>query len=93
MVLLIELPSSRFTLVDYETLVEEPEAETRRLLEFCGLDFEQACLDFQENTAPVATASVAQVRQPMYRSSVDRWKRYQPQLEPALEILRKAGRL
>lgn len=87
------LPSSRFTLVDYETLVEEPEAETRRLLEFCGLDFEQACLDFQENTAPVATASVAQVRQPMYRSSVDRWKRYQPQLEPALEILRKAGRL
>ena len=88
-----QLPPSRFTLVDYETLVEDPNGEIRRLLEFSGLEFEQACLDFQDNSAPVGTASLAQVRQPIYRSSVDRWKRYQSELEPALEVLRKAGRL
>ena len=63
----------------------------RRLLDFCGLEFEPACLNFHENAAPVATASAAQVRQPLYRSSLDRWKRYRPQIDPALEILVKAG--
>ncbi|MCA8903785.1 MAG: sulfotransferase [Hyphomonas sp.] len=85
------LPASRFTVVDYETLIDNPEAEIRRLLEFSGLSFEQACLDFQDNPAPVATASVAQVRQPIYTSSRGRWKRYEAPLRPALRILRERG--
>ncbi|KCZ94102.1 tetratricopeptide repeat-containing sulfotransferase family protein [Hyphomonas johnsonii] len=85
------LPKSRFMVIDYENLVENPGAETRRLLTFSGLAFEQACLDFHGNAAPVATASVAQVRQPMYTSSKGRWVRYREQLQPALEILRENG--
>lgn len=87
------LPASRFMVIDYENLVDNPEAETRRLLEFSGLDFEPECLDFQNNAAPTATASVAQVRQPIHTSSKGRWKRYQAQLQPALKILREHGRL
>jgi hypothetical protein len=85
------LPPDRFTEVHYERLVDDLEPEARRLLDFCGLQFEPACLNFHENAAPVATASAAQVRQPLYRSSLDRWKRYRPQIDPALEILKKAG--
>jgi tetratricopeptide (TPR) repeat protein len=85
------LPSNRFTEVHYERLVDDLEPEVRRLLDFCGLKFEPACLTFHENAAPVATASAAQVRQPLYRSSLDRWKRYRPDIDPALEILKKAG--
>jgi hypothetical protein len=85
------LPASRFTIVDYEILVESAEMEIRRVLDFCGLDFEQACLDFHENAAPVSTASVSQVRRPMYSSSKGRWKRFEAQLEPALKILRAHG--
>lgn len=87
------LPPSRFTVVDYEDLVDNPEAEIRRLLEFSGLTFEPACLQFHNNPAPVATASVAQVRQPIYTSAKGRWKRYRAPLEPALKILRERGRL
>ena len=72
------LPPDRFTELHYERLVDDLEPEVRRLLDFCGLEFEPACLNFHENAAPVATASAAQVRQPLYRSSLDRWKRYRP---------------
>ena len=75
-------------MIDYETLIERPDSEIRRLLDFSGLAFEPACLEFQNNPAPVATASVAQVRQPIYATSSGRWKRYQAHLEPALKILR-----
>lgn len=87
------LPSSRFTVMDYERLVDQPENEIRRLLAHCGLPFEQDCLDFQNNAAPVATASVAQVRKPIYKSAIGRWKQYQDHLEPALAILRQSGLL
>lgn len=87
------LPSQRFTVMDYENLVGAPETQIRRILDFCNLDFEPACLSFQDNTAPVGTASVAQVRQPLYSSAVGRWKRYEAHLESALEILRERGKL
>ncbi|MFS8063231.1 MAG: tetratricopeptide repeat-containing sulfotransferase family protein [Luteimonas sp.] len=77
--------------LDYETLVDEQEASTRRLLEFCGLHWDAACLDFQDNAAPVATASAVQVRSPMYRSAVGRWRRYEPQLGELLQLLHEAG--
>lgn len=85
------LPAERFRVVKYENLVTDFEAEVRSLLDFCGLVFEPACLDFHENTAPVATASAAQVRQPLYTSALARWKRYRPALDPAIAILVEAG--
>lgn len=85
------LPASRFTVIDYETLVDSAESEIRRALDFCGLEFEQSCLDFHENAAPVSTASVSQVRRPIYSSSKGRWMRFETQLEPALKILRARG--
>lgn len=85
------LPADRYCDVHYEHVVADIEGETRRLLDFCGLPFEAACLDFHENTAPVATASAAQVRQPLYGGSVARWKRYAPGMAEALDILEAAG--
>ncbi len=81
----------RFTTVRYEELVDKPEQETRRLLEFCNLPFEEACLSFHRNTAPVSTASSVQVRQPLYRSAVDRWRKYGDNLRPLMEALEAQG--
>jgi tetratricopeptide (TPR) repeat protein len=87
------LPKDRFCEVRYEAIVDDLEGEARQLLDFCGLTFEPACLTFHENAAPVATASAAQVRQPIYRSALGRWKRYRPGIDPALKVLVAAGRL
>jgi tetratricopeptide (TPR) repeat protein len=64
--------------VDYEELVADLEGMARRMLAWCGLDWEPACLAFHEVQRPVRTASVLQVRQPLYSRSVARWKRYEP---------------
>lgn len=81
------MPADRFTVVEYERMVAEQEAETRRLLEFCGLGFEPECLQFHANPAPIATASSVQVRKPIYASSVDRWKKFGPKLAPLEAIV------
>ena len=70
--------------VDYEALVQNQEAETRRLLDYCSLPFEKACLSFHETARAVNTASSEQVRQPIYASALHAWRRYSHQLE-ALE--------
>jgi tetratricopeptide (TPR) repeat protein len=70
------LPKDRFMEVNYEDIISHQESQTRRLLDFCGLDWEDACLNFHENKAAVSTASSVQVRQPLYSSSIGRWKRY-----------------
>jgi len=75
----------------YEDLVADQEASTRRLLEYCGLPFETACLEFHRNTAPTATASAAQVRRPLYASSVGRWQAYERQLAPLADFLTDNG--
>ena len=85
------LPADRFIQVHYEKVVDNLEAEARRLLDFCGLPFEPGCVDFHRNAAPVATASSAQVRKPLYRTSLDRWKRYRPGIDPALGVLVEEG--
>lgn len=85
------LPNERYCEVSYEDIVADLEAEVRRLLTFCGLEFEEACLRFEENASPVATASAAQVRLPIYASSVGRWRRYRPLIDPALDILVAGG--
>ncbi len=62
--------------IDYEELVSDLERESRRLIEFLGLGWEPACFDFHLTERPVLTASAWQVRQPLYRRSVGRWRRY-----------------
>jgi hypothetical protein len=81
------LPADRFMEVRYEDIIHDQEGETRRLLEFCGLDWEEACLRFHENEAPVSTASSVQVRQPLYSNSIGRWKRYGKKLDTLREAL------
>jgi hypothetical protein len=76
------LPKSTILDMVYEELVDDQEAQSRRLIEFCGLDWQDACLEFHKNDRPVKTASIAQVRKPMYKSSVARWERYGKHLEP-----------
>jgi len=87
------LPPQQFTVVHYERVVADLETEARRLLDFCALPFETQCLTFHENAAPVATASSAQVREPLYTTALGRWKRYEAGLKPALDILEAAGAL
>jgi hypothetical protein len=60
----------------------DTEAEVRRLLDYCGLPFEEACLRFFENERPVRTASSEQVRQPIYKDGVEQWKNYEQWLDP-----------
>jgi hypothetical protein len=62
--------------IDYEETVADLEGVARRLVAWCGLDWESACLAFHEGQRPVRTASVSQVRQPIYQRSVARWKHY-----------------
>jgi len=73
--------------VDYEALVRDQEGMTRRLLEFCGLPWDPACLNFYESSRTVATASSSQVRKPLYSSSVERWRNYEEWLAPLKEAL------
>ena len=73
--------------VVYEHMVEDTEAEVRRLLDHCGLPFEASCLRFFENARPVRTASSEQVRRPIYREGVDHWQHYAPWLGPLQSAL------
>jgi tetratricopeptide (TPR) repeat protein len=77
--------------VHYEDVVDRTEHEARRLVEFCGLPWDARCLAFERNTAPVATASSAQVRRPIYRSGLERWRHYERELEPLRALLAAAG--
>ena len=81
----------RLVELGYESLVNEPERTLRAVLDHCGLPWEAACLEFNRNPEAVATASAVQVRQPIYASSVGRWRRYQAHLAPALTVLAAAG--
>jgi tetratricopeptide (TPR) repeat protein len=74
------LPADRFIELDYEALVADPEPHTRRLVAACGLPWDDACLAHHDNPNPIATASMWQARQPVYRTSVGRWRRYEPWL-------------
>jgi len=86
-----ELIPDWFYEVEYEALVANPEPETRKLIEACGLPWEDACLSPQKNDRKVETLSVFQARQPITKSSVAGWKRFEKDLEPMLDELRKRG--
>jgi len=85
------LPAHVFYEVDYENLVSDMESEVRKLLAFSGLEWDPKCLDFQQNQRAVSTASVYQVRQPIYATAIGRWKRYAAHLGPLLEALQMPG--
>jgi len=81
----------RILQVGYEELVDRQEDVTRRILAHCRLPWNDACLRFEENDAPVATASAVQVRSPMFRTSVQRWKRYERHLGGLRQLLDAGG--
>jgi len=81
------LPAENFLEVDYEAVVEDLEGQARRMLEFLGLPWDSACLDFYQTKRPVRTASVNQVRQKLYQSSAGRWRRHAANLGPLLAAL------
>jgi hypothetical protein len=68
--------------VQYEALVEDPEPGSRRLIEFCGLPWDDSCLRFYENKRTVVTASYDQVRRPIYKTSTERWRNYERHIDP-----------
>jgi tetratricopeptide (TPR) repeat protein len=68
--------------VIYERMVDDTENEVRRLLDYCGLKFEPACLEFYKNERPVRTPSSEQVRRPIYREATEEWRPYEPYLKP-----------
>ena len=76
--------------VDYEETVADLEGVARRLVAWCGLEWEPACLSFHQTSRPIRTASVAQVRQPVYTRSVARWKNYEAVLGPLFQQLQSA---
>ncbi len=77
--------------IDYEAIVERQQESTYQLLGFCGLPWEDACLAFERNVAPVATASAVQVREPIFRTSLQRWRRYESELAELRALLLNAG--
>jgi len=82
------LPEGAMVELDYEQLVADQEGETRRLLDACGLPWDDRCMAFNKADNMVRTLSVAQVRKPIYSSSIARWKRYEKHLGPLMKILK-----
>jgi tetratricopeptide (TPR) repeat protein len=82
-----EVLPGRVHRVIYERMVEDTEAEVRGLLAYCGLDYDERCLRFYENERAVRTASSEQVRSPIFREGVERWRHYAPWLEPLEQAL------
>ena len=80
----------RILRVCYEDLVENLEWNVRRILQFCGLPFEPACLEFYKTRRAVSTASSEQVRQPVFRDALFEWRNYEPWLGPLKDALGEA---
>lgn len=85
------LPPGRMLEIDYEETVADFEGQARRIVDFIGLEWDDACLRFYETERAVVTASRSQVRQPIYKSSVGRWKRYGDGVKPLLDALTACG--
>ncbi len=85
------LPPQVLHEIDYESLVADMEGEVRKLLTHCSLSWDARCIDFQDNQRAVSTASVYQIRQPVYTTAIGRWRRYATHLGPLLETLEMPG--
>lgn len=85
------LPEGFMTSVHYEDVVADAEKEARRLIGFLGLPWDDRCVEFHKSERPVKTASVAQVRRPIYRTSLQRWRRYGAGLQPLIDAIEGHG--
>jgi hypothetical protein len=85
------LSPQNFTIVHYEDIVADLEGQSRRLIAFCGLPWEEACLRFHENKSAITTPSAVQVRQPLHDKAVGRWRAYGSDLDPARAVFEAAG--
>ena len=83
------LPAGTILDVHYEEVVADMPHQTRRMLDYIGLPWDEACLAFHRNKRLVKTASVAQVRKPIYKTSVARWKKFHAHLNPLREIVKE----
>lgn len=81
------LPPGTIKTVVYEEVVDDVETSARAIVDFVGLPFDPACLAFHESDRPIKTASVVQVRKPVYRSSVERWRRYGAEIQPLVDAV------
>jgi tetratricopeptide (TPR) repeat protein len=81
------LPPGAMLDVSYEDVVDDLEGQARRLIDYCGLPWDDRCLNFHRTVRPVKTASAVQVRKPLFRSSLQRWRRYEANLGPLLQEL------
>lgn len=88
-----ELLPGRVLDVHYENMVTDQETQTRRLIKYCDLPWQDQCLRFYETERAVNTASSEQVRQPIYSKSINSWRRFEDQLEPLIEVLEPLLRL
>jgi tetratricopeptide (TPR) repeat protein len=82
------LPAGRLLDVSYEAMVSDFESQARRLVAYLGVPWDERCLGFHDNRRVVRTASVAQVRKPIYRTSVARWKAYEKYLGELYEVVK-----
>jgi len=85
------LPENSFLEIDYEDTVNDFENQARRLIDYIGLEWDEACLEPHKQKRSVLTASKDQVIRPVYKSSVDAWRRYEEQLQPMYKVLQEAG--
>jgi tetratricopeptide (TPR) repeat protein len=81
------LPDNAFYEMQYEELVTDNEVQVRRLIDYCGLEWDDACMESHKSSRSVKTASITQVRQPVYTSSVGRWRNYEKHLQPLINAL------
>jgi len=86
------IPQDRLMTIYYEDVVSDVEALARNVIAFIGLPWDDACVQFHKSDRPVKTASVAQVRRPIYRDSIERWRKYGPGLDPLIAALGDAGK-
>ncbi len=77
--------------VQYENLVMDQERVSKQLIDYIGLDWDEKCMEFHSNQRNVMSPSNLQVRQPMYKSSMNRWKRYEKHLQPLINVLQSGG--
>lgn len=81
------LPAGSFYEIQYEDIIADAEGQSRALIDYCGLEWNDACLDFHKTERNIRTASVTQVRQPIYKTSVEKWRHYEKHLGPLLNAL------
>ena len=87
----LQIFSDSIFVLDYEEIVQDQARTTSNLLRYCGLSFEPALEEFYKTKRGVATASAMQVRNPVYRTSMQKWKRYEQELAPMIAVLQEAG--